>query len=104
MGFAKLNPSYVVYNREDRWEVPHELFRDREIEMVPYYVTAQLPGSGSPEFLLMLPMSVAGKNQMAGWLAGLSDGDNYGKTDRVPLPKGNVYRWPGPSGIADQFG
>jgi uncharacterized protein len=67
------------YNREDRWEVPHELFRDREIEMAPYYVTAQLPDSRSPEFLLILPMSVAGKNQMAGWLAGLSDGDNYGK-------------------------
>jgi hypothetical protein len=48
-------------------EAPHELFRDREIEMVPYYVTAQLPGSGNPEFLLMLPMSVAEKNQMAGW-------------------------------------
>ena len=60
------NPT-TFYNREDRWEAPHELFRDREIEMVPYYVTAQLPGSGNPEFLLMLPMSVAGKNQMAGW-------------------------------------
>jgi uncharacterized membrane protein (UPF0182 family) len=87
------NPT-TFYNREDRWEAPHELFRDREIEMVPYYVTAQLPGSGNPEFLLMLPMSVAGKNQMAGWLAGLSDGDNYGKLIAFRFPKGTFVDGP----------
>jgi uncharacterized protein len=61
------NPT-TFYNREDRWEVPHELFRDREVEVAPYYVIAQLPDAEKPEFLLMLPLSVAGKNQMAGWL------------------------------------
>jgi len=81
------NPT-TFYNREDRWEVPHELFRDREIDMVPYYVTARLPSSQNPEFLLMLPMAVAGKNQMAGWLAGLCDGDNYGKLRAFRFPKG----------------
>lgn len=56
--------------------------------MPPYYVTTQLPGSDKPEFLLMLPLSVAGKNQMAGWLAGLSDGENYGKMVAFRFPKG----------------
>jgi uncharacterized protein len=46
-------------------------------------VTAQLPGSETSEFLLMLPLSVAGKNQIAGWLAGLSDGENYGEAVRI---------------------
>lgn len=87
------NPT-TFYNREDRWEVPHELFRDREIEMMPYYVTTQLPGSRTPEFLLMLPMSVAGKNQMAGWLAGLCDGDNYGKLVAFRFPKGTFVDGP----------
>ena len=36
----------------------------------------------------MLPLSVAGKNQMAGWLAGLSDGENYGKMVAFRFPKG----------------
>jgi uncharacterized protein len=53
----------TFYNREDRWEVPRELFRDREIEMTPYYVMAQLPNTERPEFLLMLPLSVAGKTR-----------------------------------------
>ena len=95
------NPT-TFYNREDRWEVPHELYRSREIAMLPYYVTAQLPGSEKPEFLLMLPLSVAGKNQMAGWLAGLSDGDNYGKMVAFRFPKGNFHRRPGTGRITDQ--
>jgi uncharacterized membrane protein (UPF0182 family) len=87
------NPT-TFYNREDRWEIPHELYRTVEIEMLPYYVTAQLPGSGTPEFMLMLPMSVAGKNQMSGWLAGLCDGDNYGKMVAFRFPKGSFIDGP----------
>ncbi|MGP0088370.1 MAG: UPF0182 family protein [Xanthobacteraceae bacterium] len=87
------NPT-TFYNREDRWEVPRELYRSIEIAMLPYYVTAQLPGSGKPEFLLMLPLSVAGKNQMAGWLAGLCDGDNYGKMVAFRFPKGTFIDGP----------
>jgi uncharacterized membrane protein (UPF0182 family) len=81
------NPT-TFYNREDRWEVPHELFRDEEVELPPYYVTTQLPDAARPEFLLMMPMAVAGKNQMAGWLAGRSDGENYGKMIAFRFPKG----------------
>ena len=87
------NPT-TFYNREDRWEVPHELYRGSEIAMLPYYVTTQLPGSERPEFLLMLPLAVAGKNQMAGWLAGLSDGDNYGKMVAFRFPKGTFIDGP----------
>jgi uncharacterized protein len=87
------NPT-TFYNREDRWEVPHELYRNTEIAMLPYYVTTQLPGSNKPEFLLMLPLSVAGKNQMAGWLAGLSDGENYGKMVAFRFPKGTFIDGP----------
>lgn len=76
------NPA-TFYNREDRWEeVPHELYREREIELQPYYVMAQLPRAESPEFILMLPLSVAGKNQMAGWLAGWR---RLRQARRVPL-------------------
>ncbi len=87
------NPT-TFYNREDRWEVPHELYRSSEIAMLPYYVTTQLPGTREPQFLLMLPLAVAGKNQMAGWLAGLCDGDNYGKMVAFRFPKGTFIDGP----------
>jgi len=44
--------------------------------------------------MLMLPMAVAGKNQMAGWLAGLSDGENYGKLVAFRFPKGTFIDGP----------
>ncbi len=87
------NPT-TFYNREDRWEVPHELNGGSEVEVQPYYVMAQLPGEPAPEFILMLPLSVAGKNQMAGWLAGRSDGPNYGKLVAFRLPKGRFVDGP----------
>src|SRR6516165_6984852 len=87
------NPT-TFYNREDRWEIPHELYRNFEIEMLPYYVTTQLPGTDKPEFLLMLPLSVAGKNQMAGWLAGRCDGENYGKLVAFRFRKGTFIDGP----------
>jgi uncharacterized membrane protein (UPF0182 family) len=93
-GTYHMTDPMTFYNREDRWEVPHELYRDREIEMTPYYVIAQLPNAEKPEFLLMLPLSVAGKNQMAGWLAGLSDGENYGKMVAFRFPKGTFIDGP----------
>jgi uncharacterized membrane protein (UPF0182 family) len=87
------NPT-TFYNREDRWEVPRELYLSSEIEVQPYYVMAQLPGAPTPEFLLMLPLSVAGKNQLAGWLAGRCDGDNYGKLVAFRFPKGQFVDGP----------
>jgi hypothetical protein len=87
------NPT-TFYNREDRWEVPRELYLNNEVEVQPYYVMAQMPGSQTPEFMLMLPLSVAGKNQMAGWLAGRSDGDNYGKLVAFRFPKGRFVDGP----------
>jgi uncharacterized membrane protein (UPF0182 family) len=84
----------TFYNREDRWEVPHELYRGSEIEVQPYYVMAQLPHGQNPEFMLMLPLSVAGKNQMAAWLAGRSDGANYGKLVAYRFRKGQFVDGP----------
>jgi uncharacterized protein len=43
----------TFYNREDCWELPHELYRNREIEVLPYYVIAQLPNPERPEFMLI---------------------------------------------------
>ena len=87
------NPT-TFYNREDRWEVPRELYHDREIQVRPYYVIARVLHAESPEFMLMLPLSVAGKNQMAGWLAGRSDSENYGKLVAFRFPKGRFVDGP----------
>ena len=40
----------------------------------------QLPGEEQKnEFVLILPFTPANRNNMIGWMAGRSDGENYGK-------------------------
>ena len=52
----------------------------------------------------MLPLSVAGKNQMARLARRpIKLGPNYGKLVAYRFPKGTVCRWPGADRIADQF-
>jgi len=84
----------VFYNREDRWDIATEKYRGHEIPMDPYYVTLQLPGMESPEFLIMVPFTLKGKPRMVGWMAGLCDGENYGKLVAYKFPKGEFITGP----------
>ncbi len=68
------------YLAEDLWQVPSEtLTQDEWIPMEPYYVTIGLRGEASPEFVLMLPFSPAGKKNMIAWMAARSDPGHYGE-------------------------
>ena len=33
----------VFYNKEDYWEIPSEIYGDREIPVEPYYILVSLP-------------------------------------------------------------
>ncbi len=68
----------VFYNREDAWVIPDEIYRGSRQQMEPYYVIMKLPGEASEEFILMLPFTPRNKENMIGWMAARSDGDNYG--------------------------
>ncbi len=69
----------VFYNREDVWVIPDEVYRGSRQEMQPYYIIMKLPGEAREEFILMIPFTPKGKENMIGWMAARSDGENYGK-------------------------
>lgn len=73
----------TFYNKEDVWET---LTIDDRGAMDSYYLIMTLAGEDDPEFVIISPFMPVGKNNMIAWLAGRSDGDNYG--DLV------VYRFP----------
>ena len=77
----------TFYNKEDVWDRPKELYLQKEQSMSAYYVVMRLPGSPSPEFVLMLPFTPTNKNNAVGWMAGRSDGANYGKLLAFNFPK-----------------
>ncbi|MEO1590000.1 MAG: UPF0182 family protein [Cyanobacteria bacterium J06632_22] len=69
----------VFYNQEDLWAFPTQVSREENAEVVePYYVIMKLPGSDVEEFLLILPYTPVGKNNMVAWMAARCDGETYG--------------------------
>lgn len=91
----------TLFNGEDVWGLPTEKFRQQQILVEPYYVTLRLPDSVEPEFLLILPFTPRNRTNAIAWLAGRSDGENYGKLFAFRFPVGkNVF---GPQQIEDRI-
>jgi len=84
----------VFYNREDLWQIPNEKYGDSVQVMEPYYSILQLPGEEEPEFLLILPFTPSNRDNMIAWMAGRSDGDNYGELLVYLFPKERVVFGP----------
>ena len=84
----------TFYNKEDVWET---LRADDRGSMDSYYLIMTLAGESKPEFVVISPFMPVGKSNMIAWLAGRSDGDNYGKlvVYRVPQTEANIRPNPG---------
>ena len=69
--------------------------RNRHQPIDPYFVLMQLPGEQKQnEFVLILPFTPANRNNMIGWMAGRSDGENYGKLLVYNFPKSRLIDGP----------
>ena len=60
----------------------------------PYYIVARLPEEEREEFLLMLPFTPSGKDNMIAWLAARSDVPQYGELVVFKLPKDKLIFGP----------
>lgn len=77
----------VFYNQEDLWVRATEKHYSRVVPVEPYYVMWELPGSDKPEFVLIQPFTPKNRQVLIGWIAGLSDGANYGRFLAYKFPK-----------------
>jgi len=86
----------VFYNKEDIWEIAHSLSgQSGEPEsMQPTYVVATLPGEKEPEFLLILPFTPRGKDNLIGWMAARCDGERLGELIYFQLSKQELMYGP----------
>ncbi len=69
----------TFYNREDAWRIPNEIVRGVEQSLRPYYQIMQLPGFEEAEFIQVQPFIPRGRENLIGWMAARSDGENYGE-------------------------
>ncbi len=84
----------VFYNREDVWAVPNELFGNETVRVEPYYVTLRLAGGAAPEFVLILPLAAAGRDNMISWMAARNDPPHYGELVVYRFPKARIVFGP----------
>jgi len=77
----------VFYNQEDVWVRATEKHYHSITPVEPYYVMWALPGSEQAEFVLILPFTPKSRQVLIGWIAALSDGDNYGRFIAYKFPK-----------------
>jgi uncharacterized membrane protein (UPF0182 family) len=86
----------VFYNKEDIWEIARDLFSQsgQPEPVTPTYVVATLPGEKNPEYLLILPFTPRGKDNLIGWMAGRCDGEQLGKVIFYQLPKQQLMYGP----------
>lgn len=84
----------VFYNREDLWRIPSELYAGREQRMDPYYLIMKLPGEDEAEFVLILPFTPAGRENLIGLLAARCDAENYGEFILCQLSKERLVYGP----------
>jgi len=92
------NPE-VFYNREDLWTVATEVGmgdggEQATIAMQPNFVLMKLPGETGEEFVEILPFTPANRNNLIGWIAGRSDGSNYGTSVVYDFPKTRLVDGP----------
>jgi hypothetical protein len=98
-GLYHMNDPEVFYNREDLWTVASEVglsaSGDQQTQsMEPNYVLMKLPGESSAEFVEILPFTPANRNNLIGWIAGRSDGANYGTAVVYDFPKTKLVDGP----------
>jgi uncharacterized membrane protein (UPF0182 family) len=99
-GLYHTQSAKVFFQREDVWNVAQQIGLDdqgkKQVQTIdPYFVLMHLPGEqASNEFVLILPFTPAGRNNMIGWMAGRCDGDNYGKLLIYNFPKSRLIDGP----------
>jgi uncharacterized membrane protein (UPF0182 family) len=99
-GLYHTQSAKVFFQREDVWNIAQQVGSDNQNKkqpqpIDPYFVLMQLPGEQTPnEFVLILPFTPAGRNNLIGWMAGRCDGDNYGKLLIFNFPKSRLIDGP----------
>ncbi|NLV66046.1 MAG: COG1615 family transporter, partial [Spirochaetes bacterium] len=80
------NPN-VFYNSEDAWQIPSQIYGDREEAIHSYYLVTKLPGEKQSGFLLIMPFSPYKKMNMLAFLTAKCDPEEYGRLQLFQLPK-----------------
>jgi len=98
-GLYHMTDAEAFYNREDLWTVATEVGVGEgggqvTQAMQPNFVLMKLPGETGEEFVEILPFTPSNRNNLIGWIAGRSDGAQYGTSVVYNFPKTKLVDGP----------
>ena len=98
-GLYHMTDPEAFYNREDLWTVATEVGMGEgggqvTQAMQPNFVLMKLPGETGEEFVEILPFTPSNRNNLIGWIAGRSDGAQYGTSVVYNFPKTKLVDGP----------
>jgi uncharacterized membrane protein (UPF0182 family) len=98
-GLYHMTDPEAFYNREDLWTVATEVGMSEGGQQTtqaiqPNFVLMKLPGETGEEFVEILPFTPANRNNLIGWIAGRSDGTQYGASVVYNFPKTKLVDGP----------
>ena len=98
-GLYHMTDPGAFYNREDLWTVATEVGMSEGGQQVteamqPNFVLMKLPDETGMEFVEILPFTPANRNNLIGWIAGRSDGAQYGTSVVYNFPKTKLVDGP----------
>ncbi len=95
-GLYHIEDTTTYFSREDQWALPPEVYEGKSRPTEPYYVVMQLPGAERPQFLVMLPYVLKGREERVAvaWMAAICDEPDYGRLVVYEFPKGEGVMGP----------
>ena len=85
----------VFYQKEDLWDIAHQIYGVDDVEMDPSYYVFNLPDTEEgAEFINMVPFTPKSKQNMTAIMMGRNDGNNYGQLIVYTMPKNKTIYGP----------
>jgi uncharacterized membrane protein (UPF0182 family) len=84
----------IFYHREDQWQKP-TLGRGADpTDPFLRHIVMRLPGEERAEFILMVPFTPRGKDNLSAWMIARNDGEHYGQLLVYRFPKQSLVFGP----------
>jgi uncharacterized membrane protein (UPF0182 family) len=84
----------IFYHREDQWQKPVLSMAPERADPFLRHMVMRLPGERQAEFILMVPFTPRGKDNLASWMVARNDGEHYGELVVYRFPKQSLVFGP----------
>ncbi|GMQ95132.1 MAG: UPF0182 family protein [Patescibacteria group bacterium] len=81
-----MDEAQIFYNKEDQWQIPI-IASGGQADPMMRHMIMKLPGEEREEFILMIPFTPRGKDNLSAWMVARNDGEFYGQLVVYRFPK-----------------